>query len=113
MLPTNVVPRHYDVSLEPDFDKFTFEGSVTIDLDVNEDSSSISLNTNDIDIHTTTVHADGALVTSSPKLSYDADTQTTTIDLGSTIKKGTESAIEAHLHWTAERQHGWLLQIKD
>jgi len=88
VLPTNVVPRHYDVTLEPDFDKATFEGSVTIDLDVAEDSSSISLNTNDIDIHETTVHADGALVTSSPKLSYDADTQTTTIDLGAEIKKG-------------------------
>ena len=82
VLPTNVVPKHYDVSLEPDFDKFTFEGKVTIDLEVAEDSTSISLNTNEIKIHTTAVHADGALVTESPSLSYDADTQTTTVDLG-------------------------------
>lgn len=88
VLPTNVVPRHYDVTLEVDFDKFTFEGTVIIDLDVAKDSSSISHNTNDIKIHTTTVHADGALITSSPTLSYDADTQTTTIDLGKEIKKG-------------------------
>ncbi|KAK5104525.1 Aminopeptidase 2 mitochondrial [Lithohypha guttulata] len=88
VLPTNVVPRHYDVTLEPDFDKFTFEGTVIIDLDVAQDSSSISLNTNEIEIHTTTVHADGALVTSSPKISYDADTQTSTIDLGHQLKKG-------------------------
>ncbi|KAK5090676.1 Aminopeptidase 2 mitochondrial [Lithohypha guttulata] len=88
VLPTNVVPRHYDVTLEPDFDKFTFEGTVIIDLDVAQDSSSISLNTNEIEIHTTTVHADGALVTSSPKISYDADTQTSTIDLGRQLKKG-------------------------
>lgn len=88
VLPTNVVPRHYDVTLEADFDKFTFEGTVVIDLDVAEDSDSISLNTNDIKIHTTTVHADGALVTSSPSISYDEDTQTTTIALGTQIKKG-------------------------
>ena len=44
VLPTNVVPKHYDVSLEPDFDKFTFEGKVVIDLEVAKDSNSISLN---------------------------------------------------------------------
>ncbi|KIW17525.1 hypothetical protein PV08_04719 [Exophiala spinifera] len=88
VLPTNVVPKHYDVTLEVDFDKFTFEGSVIIDLEVAKDSTTISLNTLELDIHSTTVHADGALVTSSPSLSYDADTQTTTIDLGKSISKG-------------------------
>ncbi|KAJ9617815.1 Aminopeptidase 2 mitochondrial [Knufia peltigerae] len=88
VLPDNVVPKHYDLTLEVDFDEFTFEGSVIIDLDVAKDSTTISLNTLELDIHSTTVHADGALVTSSPSLSYDADTQTTTIDLGKSISKG-------------------------
>jgi len=89
VLPTNVVPKHYDLTFEVDFKKFTFEGTVVIDLDVAEETKSISLNTVELDIHTTEVHADGALVTSSPSLSYDSDTQTTTIDLnGKTISKG-------------------------
>ncbi|KAL2415719.1 Aminopeptidase 2 [Exophiala dermatitidis] len=88
ILPDNVVPKHYDVTLEVDFDKFTFEGTVVIDLDVAKDTTSIALNTLELDIHSTTVHADGSLVTSSPTLSYDADTQTTTIELGKTITKG-------------------------
>src|SRR5687768_9525793 len=33
LLPANVIPRHYDVTIEPDLDKFTFEGKVAIDLD--------------------------------------------------------------------------------
>lgn len=59
LLPTNVVPRHYHVTLEPDFDKLTFDGSVAIDLDVAHDSSSISLNTLELDIHSAAVSCDG------------------------------------------------------
>jgi hypothetical protein len=31
VLPTNVKPMHYDLTLEPDFKKFTFEGKVVIE----------------------------------------------------------------------------------
>ena len=31
VLPTNVKPLHYDLTLEPDFDKFTYEGKVVIE----------------------------------------------------------------------------------
>ena len=31
VLPTNVRPLHYDLTLEPDFEKFTFEGKVVIE----------------------------------------------------------------------------------
>ena len=31
VLPTNVKPIHYDLILEPNFEKFTYEGTVTIE----------------------------------------------------------------------------------
>lgn len=31
VLPTNVKPLHYDLTLEPDFEKFTYEGTVIIE----------------------------------------------------------------------------------
>ena len=31
VLPTNAKPLHYDVTLEPDFEKFTYEGTVIIE----------------------------------------------------------------------------------
>ena len=31
VLPTNVNPLHYDLILEPDFEKFTYEGTVVIE----------------------------------------------------------------------------------
>lgn len=55
ILPANVIPRHYDLTLEPDFEKLTYEGHVIIDLDVVDNSSSISLNTLDLKIHSTKV----------------------------------------------------------
>jgi aminopeptidase 2 len=55
ILPANVIPRHYDLTLEPDFKKLTYDGTVIIDLDVVEDSNSISLNTLELDIHSTKV----------------------------------------------------------
>lgn len=31
VLPTNVKPLHYSLTLEPNFDKFTYEGVVVIE----------------------------------------------------------------------------------
>ena len=31
VLPTNVKPVHYDLTLEPNFEKFTYEGTVSIE----------------------------------------------------------------------------------
>lgn len=55
ILPANVIPRHYDLTLEPDFEKFTYEGHVIVDLDVVEDTTSISLNTLELNIHSTKI----------------------------------------------------------
>lgn len=31
VLPTNVKPQHYDLTLEPNFETFTYEGTVLIE----------------------------------------------------------------------------------
>lgn len=62
LLPANVVPRHYHVTVEPDFDKLTYNGSVVIDLDVAETSSYISLNTLELEIHGAKLSAGGQVV---------------------------------------------------
>ena len=55
ILPANVIPRHYDLTLEPDFTTFKFAGTVIVDLDVVEDTTSISLNTLELDIQSTKI----------------------------------------------------------
>lgn len=34
ILPANVKPTHYDITLEPDLEAFTYKGKVIIELDV-------------------------------------------------------------------------------
>jgi len=55
ILPANVIPKHYDLTLEPDFKNLKYDGTVIIDLDVAEDSDTISLNTLELDIHSTKI----------------------------------------------------------
>lgn len=88
LLPTNVVPRHYDVTLEPNFDKFTFEGKVLIDFDVQEDTKSISLHTIELDIHSVHVKSGETVITSSSAVTYDESKQISKIELKDSVPKG-------------------------
>ncbi|CAG7562111.1 unnamed protein product [Fusarium equiseti] len=93
VLPKNVKPLHYDLTLEPNFETFKYEGTVVIDFDVIEDSTSIALNTVDLEIHETLVEANGATISSSPTLDYDKDSQTTTITFDKTIPAGQKARL--------------------
>ncbi|CAF9915598.1 Aminopeptidase 2 mitochondrial [Imshaugia aleurites] len=93
VLPTNVKPLHYDLTLEPNFEKFSYEGTVVIDLDVKEDTTSISLNTLKVDIHSTKISASGNEVTSSPKLAYNEDNQMTTISFDKSLPAGSKAQL--------------------
>ncbi|KAI9812822.1 MAG: Aminopeptidase 2 mitochondrial [Thelocarpon impressellum] len=96
VLPTNVTPVHYDLTLEPNFEDFSYEGTVIIDLDVNQDSTSISLNTIDLDIRSTKVSSGSSLISSTPTVSYNEDSQTTTISFDKALPAGSK----AQLHQT-------------
>ena len=86
-------PVHYDLTLEPNFENFKFDGEVTIDLEVQEDTKSISLNSVEIDIHETKITSGSGTITSSPTLSYNEDTQTTKIEFDQTIPAGSKAKL--------------------
>ncbi|CAO3701011.1 unnamed protein product [Rhizopus microsporus] len=50
VLPTNVKPTHYDLTLQPNLTTFEFHGVVKVNLNVNQDTTKITLNTRDIKI---------------------------------------------------------------
>lgn len=100
ILPTNVKPIHYDVTLEPDFEKFTYRGNIIIDLDVKQPSKSISVNTLELDIHSTQITQGSSEVTSNPRVSYDEDSQTTTFSLDKELPAG--SSVKLVMDFTGQ-----------
>ncbi|OIW34850.1 hypothetical protein CONLIGDRAFT_588415 [Coniochaeta ligniaria NRRL 30616] len=94
LLPANVIPRHYDLTLEPDLEKLTYDGTVVIDLDVADDSKSISLHTIDLKLHSAKVLSGGQTVSSSPKITTDEKTQVTTFDFDNAVSKGSKAQLE-------------------
>lgn len=88
LLPTNVIPKHYDVTLEPNLEKFTFDGKVLIDFDVQEESKSISLHTVELDIHSAQIKSGDGVFSASSAVTYDKNTQVSKIDLSNAIPKG-------------------------
>jgi len=93
VLPANVKPVHYDLTLEPDFANFTYQGTVTIDLDVVDDTTSIALNTNELKNHSTKVTAGQQVITESPHVATDDDAQTTTVSFDQAIPGGSQAKL--------------------
>ena len=100
VLPKNVKPLHYDLSLEPNFETFKYDGHVTIDLDIVEDTKSITLNTIDIEIHSTKVTSGSTTITTAPSIHVDDDAQTMKIDFDQAIPAGTKAKL--YHHFTGE-----------
>ncbi|GMY28909.1 aminopeptidase M1-like [Fagus crenata] len=54
-LPKFAVPKHYDIKLKPDLTAYNFGGSVSIELNIVEDTSFIVLNAAELSVDTTSV----------------------------------------------------------
>ncbi|CUM67615.1 uncharacterized protein PRCAT00005315001 [Priceomyces carsonii] len=95
VLPSNIKPLHYKLTLEPNFDTFKFDGQVAIDFLINERTNYITLNLLDIEIHEAKVNdvtADG--------IEYDTDRQTVTFRFEDHLIEGREAKL--HIKYTGE-----------
>lgn len=100
ILPTNVIPRHYKLSLTPDFSTFKFSGSVKVDLEVAESTKSIVLNAVDLQLHSATVTSAGKELKST-KIEVDEEKQTATLEFENELKVAT-NATTLDIQFTGE-----------
>ncbi len=85
-----IKPVLYDLSLEPDFEKFTFEGRQTLHLDILEPVSKITLHAAELKVHSAEISktSDKNLKTRSKKISYDEKMETVTFHFSESLKPG-------------------------
>jgi puromycin-sensitive aminopeptidase len=91
-LPRTVVPRRYDLTLEPDLDAATFAGAETVTVEVVEPTAAVVLNALDLEIEEATAEvAGGDRLTAAAAV--DAETERATLTFDSPLPAG-----EATLH---------------
>ena len=88
LLPTNVKPAKYDITLEPDFSTFTFAGSETVQIEVLSPTTAITLNSIEIDIHSCAVTPAGGAELQAQSISFDEDAETATFEFGAELPTG-------------------------
>ncbi|HTT97234.1 MAG TPA: M1 family metallopeptidase [Rhizomicrobium sp.] len=84
VLPANVTPSHYDISVATDATHLAFTGSVKIDVDVRQPAKTIELNAADMTFGRVSLSG----VTGAPKVAFDAKEQTATLTFPSQIAAG-------------------------
>ena len=87
VLPANVIPRRYDLTLQPDLEHFTFRGEETIQVEVASATSQISLNCDEIEIQEARV-SHGAVSASASRITYDKERETVTLEFGEPVPAG-------------------------
>lgn len=99
VLPTNVKPLHYDLTLEPLFDTFTFNGESIIDFAVNEKTDYITLNSWDIDIKKALIND-----VSVSETAYDIERQTVTFKFKEPLDHGTVAKLQLQFMGTLNEE---------
>ena len=88
MLPPNVRPVKYALTLEPDLVNFTFRGEESIDIEVVESTSSITLNSIEITIQSCELVFNDGTRQPSSDVTFDESQETVTIGFDSEIPTG-------------------------
>ncbi|MCH8351430.1 MAG: M1 family metallopeptidase [Chloroflexi bacterium] len=87
VLPATVRPVKYRIKLQPDLDRFTFQGDESIDIHVVEATREIVLNALDLEIASATLHCGGSENTAE-SITFDEERQTATLSFGQQIPIG-------------------------
>ena len=105
VLPDNVRPVHYDLTLTPNFDDFTFDGEVDVMVSMEPGTTEIMLNCAEIEIHTATVgwtDTNGEQEQAANSIAYDADAETVTISIPGTLSDGLVGNQHLRMSFTGE-----------
>ena len=87
-LPRDVRPVRYDLALTPDLEAFTFEGQVSIDVEILEPTSRIVLNCAEIDVKSCSLSTADGGEREAGGIEYDEGEETVAFDFGGELAPG-------------------------
>tara|TARA_B100000315_G_scaffold185467_1_gene174602 strand:- start:813 stop:3425 length:2613 start_codon:yes stop_codon:yes gene_type:complete len=87
VLPGAVRPTKYWIKLQPDLDRFTFQGEERISIEVVEPTSEIVLNAVELQVEAATLIREGA-ATDARRITFDKARETVALDFGESIPPG-------------------------
>ena len=87
VLPSNVKPSKYTLTLQPDLETFTFTGKQTVNIEIVEPTARIVLNAAELEISRAAFVSNGS-TTEAQSVSLDAGAETATLDFGKTLSPG-------------------------
>ena len=88
ILPSNVKPTRYRLTLEPDLTDFTFSGEEAVDIDILEATDEITLNSAEIDVRRCRLAVEGKEALEPSDISFDAEGETVTFRFGQPVGEG-------------------------
>jgi aminopeptidase 2 len=97
VLPANVKPSHYDVTIQPDNVSFKFTGTVKVSLDVNATTRSILANVNEVEVTSCSIvvtHLKSE-TKQEASISYHPKVETVTFDFQNDIPAGSKVLLTA------------------
>ena len=106
LLPSNVLPEHYDLLVTPHPDKSRFHGSVRIDFRVQEPTSEIVLNAADIQLTRAILVSSGE---EASELRVDQKDETVTLRFGRTLEVGAHVLAIEYEGKISERSEGLFI----
>ena len=87
VLPANVIPVKYRMTLQPDLETFTFRGEQTVDIDIQTPTARIVLNAAELEINDVTLRSAGTTI-AAHSIALNEDSETVTLDFGMTLSQG-------------------------
>ena len=88
ILPDDVRPHEYDLTLTPDFDDFTFTGRETVQIDVLEPTKAVVLNAVELTIQSARLTLEDGSVRTPRSTDLDEEAETVSFDFGGVVPQG-------------------------